>query len=212
MHMLHMVRAIGEEHLAVAERAAEYTDLRSGAESRRKETVGVEALEPLAVEPIGVGPTGSALGLAGIDQEYLQAPGLQELKQGHPVHPGRCHRDGGHATVKEPVGQGVKVSGEGTETTHRLGVAPRRHGDPVLGFADVKARGMGVADLESVREHGGEREHRRRGRWTRGKAIVFVGRHGSLRKLGTRHGTAVGAGGRKNVQSPKRDQDEACHQ
>jgi hypothetical protein len=34
--MLNMVRAIGEEHLAVAERAAEHTDLLSGAESRRK--------------------------------------------------------------------------------------------------------------------------------------------------------------------------------
>jgi hypothetical protein len=52
----------------------------------------------------------------------------------------------------------------------------------VLGFADVNARGMGVADLEGVREHGGEREQRRRDRWTRVKAIVFVGRHGSLRK------------------------------
>src|SRR5207302_4281222 len=158
MHMLNMVRAIGEKPLAVTEIAAEHTDLLSGAESRRKETVGVEALEPLAVEPIGFGPTGGALGLAGIDQEYLQAPGLQELKQGNPVDPGRFHRDGGHATLNEPVGQGVKVSGEGAETTHGLRVATRRHGDPVLGFADVNASGMGVADLEGVREQGGERE------------------------------------------------------
>jgi hypothetical protein len=179
---LHMVRAIGEEHLAVAERAAEHTDLLSGAESRRQETVGVEALEPRAVEPIGCGPTGSALGLAGIDQESLQAPGLQARKQGHPGDPSRCHRDGGHAPVNAPVGQGVKVNGAGAETPHGLGGAPRRHGDPVLGFAAVNASGMGVADLESVSEHGGEREQRRRGRWTRGKAIIFVGRHDSRRK------------------------------
>src|SRR5438105_6169252 len=124
MHMLNMVRAIGEKHLAVTEIAAEHTDLLSGAESRRKETVGVEALEPLAVEPIGFGPTGGALGLAGIDQEYLQAPGLQELKQGNPVDPGRFHRDGGHATLNEPVGQGVKVSGEGAERRTGCGSRP----------------------------------------------------------------------------------------
>jgi hypothetical protein len=41
---------------------------------------------------------------------------------------------------------------------------------------------MGVADLEGVREHGRARQRRRRGRWTRGKTIVFVGRHGSLRQ------------------------------
>jgi hypothetical protein len=76
MPMLNRVRAIGEEQLAVAERAAEPTDLLSGAESRRKEAVGVEALEPLAGEPIGCGPTGGALGLAGLNQEDLQASGL----------------------------------------------------------------------------------------------------------------------------------------
>jgi hypothetical protein len=177
-----MVRAIGEEHLAMAERAAEPTDLRSGAESRRKEAVGVAALAPRAVEPIGFGPTGGARGLAGSDQEDLQAPGLPELKQGNPGAPGRCHRDGGHATGKEPGGQGVKVSGAGAETTHGLGGTTRRHGDPGLGFADVKASGMEVADLEGLREHGGERERRRRGRWARGKARVVVGRHGSLQK------------------------------
>ena len=56
--------------------------------------------------------------------------------------------------VNEPVGQGVEVGGEGAETTHGLGVAPRGHGDPVLGFADVDARGMGVAELEGVGERG----------------------------------------------------------
>src|SRR5205807_3383223 len=35
---------------------------------------------------------------------------------------------------------------------HGLGVAPRGHGDPVLGFADVDASGMGVADLEGVQQ------------------------------------------------------------
>jgi hypothetical protein len=114
----------------------------------------VQALEPLAVEPIGLRSTGDALGLAGIDQEHLHAARFQELKEGNPVDAGRFHRDGGDATVNEPVGQGVEVGGERTETAHGLRVAPRRHGDPVLGFADVDARGVGVADLEGVGEHG----------------------------------------------------------
>jgi hypothetical protein len=179
--MLQRGRARGEEPLAVTARAAAHTDRLSGAASRRQETVGVEALAPRAVAPIGCGPTGGALGLAGIAQAYLQAPGLQALQPGKPGDPGRGHRDGGHATVQEPGGQGVKGSGEGAATTPGGRGAPRRHGAPVLGGADVQARGRGGAALEGVRAHGGEREPRRRGRGTRSKAIVFVGRHGSLR-------------------------------
>ena len=149
-----MVGGVGEQHLAVAQVAAEHAHLIVRAEGPGEQPVGVQALEPLAIEPIGFRSTGGALGLAGIDEEDLHAPGLQQLKQGNPVDPGRFHGDGGHATVNEPVGQGVEVGGEGAETAHGLGVAPRGHGDPVLGFADVDARGVGVADLEGFGEHG----------------------------------------------------------
>ena len=154
MHMLNMVRSVGEEHLAVTQIAAEHTDLISGAESCREQTIGVEALEPLAVEPIGFRAPRSALGLPGVDQEDLETACLQELEQGNPVDAGRFHGDGTHATVNEPVGEGVEVDGEGAETAHGLRVAPRGHGHPVLGFADVDAGGMGVADVEGVGKHG----------------------------------------------------------
>ena len=55
---------------------------------------------------------------------------------------------------KEPVGQGVAVDGERAETAHGLRDAPRGHGDPVLGFADINACGAGVADLEGLSEDG----------------------------------------------------------
>jgi hypothetical protein len=60
----------------------------------------------------------------------------------------------------------------------------------VLGFADVDARGVGVADLEGFGEQGRWRE--RRGRWTRVKKKVFVGCHGNLRKWGTDEGQPWG--------------------
>jgi Transposase DDE domain len=63
----------------------------------------MQALQPRAIEPIGFGSAGDALGLARIDQEHLQAPGLSQCKQGNPVAPGGFHGDGGDATVEEPV-------------------------------------------------------------------------------------------------------------
>jgi len=152
--MLYVVRAIGEEHLAVAQIAAEHADLVGGAKGGGEEPVGMQALQPLAIETIGFRSAGDTLGLAWIDQEHLHAPGLSQFKQGNPVDPGGFHGDGGDATVDEPVGHGVEVSGEGAETAHGLGVAPRGHGDPVLSLANVDARGMGVADLEGVGERG----------------------------------------------------------
>ena len=92
--------------------------------------------------------------MPGVDQQDLHAPRFQELKKGNPVDASRFHRDGGDSTVNEPVSQGVEVDGERAETAHRLGVAPRGHGNPVLGLPDVEASGVGVADLEGFGEYG----------------------------------------------------------
>ena len=145
---------VGEQHLAVAQVPAEHAHLIVRAEGPGEPPVSVQALEPLTVEPIGLWSTGGALRLTGVDQQDLPASRFQELKEGNPVDAGRCHSDGGHATVNEPVGQGLEVSGERAKTAHGLGVATRRHGDPVLGFADVDASSVGVADLEGFGEHG----------------------------------------------------------
>jgi hypothetical protein len=154
VHGLHMVRAVGEEPLTVTESAAEHAELIVGAEGGGEPSRGVEALQPLAVEPIGVRSSGGACGVPKVDEEDLDAARLHECKHGNPGDPGRCHRDSGDPVVKEPVSQGVTVGGAGAETAHGLGVAPRGHRDPVLGFADVDARGVGVADLEGVGKHG----------------------------------------------------------
>ena len=136
------------------QRAAQHAHVGLGPKGPSEEPVGMQTLQPRAIEAIGFRAAGDAFGLAGIDQEHLQAPGFSQCKQGNPVDPGGFHGDSGDATVDEPVSQGVEVSGEGAETAHGLGVAPRGHGDPVLGFADINACGVGVADLEGLSEDG----------------------------------------------------------
>jgi hypothetical protein len=152
--MLHMVGGVGQEPLPVTERAAQPAHVGLGPQGTREEPVGLQTLQPLASEAIGCRSAGDPLGLAGIHQEPLEAPGLQERKQRQPGDPGRCHGDGGHATVHKPVGEGVEVGGARAKTAPGLRGAPRGHRAPVLGFADVDASGMGVADLECVGEHG----------------------------------------------------------
>jgi len=148
MPMLNMVGAIGEKHLAVAEITAEHAHLISGAEGRGEQAVGVQALQPLAVEPIGFRSSRGALGLPGVDQEDLDAARLLKFEEGNPVDLGGFHRHRGDAAVEEPVGEDIKINGERAETAHRFGGAIRWHSHPVLGFADIDPRRMGVGEWE----------------------------------------------------------------
>ena len=152
--MLNMVGGVGQQHLPMTQRAAQHAPVGVRPKGASQEPIGLQGLPPRAIEPIGFGAAGDALGLAGIDQEHLQASGLSQFTQGNPVDPSGFHGDSGDAPVDEPIGQGGKSSGEGADTAHGLGVAPRGHGDPGLGFADVEARGVGGADLEGLREDG----------------------------------------------------------
>ena len=81
----------------------------------------MQALQPLAVEPIGFRSSRGALGLPGVDQEDLDTARLQEFKQGNPVDPGGFHGHRGDTAVEKPVGEGLEVSGEGAEPADRLG-------------------------------------------------------------------------------------------
>ena len=122
-----------------------------GPKGASEQPVGMQALQPLAIESIGFRTAGSALGLTRINQEDLHATGFQEFEEGNPVDASGFHGDGGDAAVDEPVGQDVEVGGEGAETAYGLGGAIRGHGHPVLGFADVDAGGVRIEDLLGAR-------------------------------------------------------------
>ncbi len=83
-----MVGCGGHEHLPMTQRAAQHAYVGVRPKGASEEPIGMQALQPLAIEPIGFWSAGDALGLAGIDQEHLQAPGLSKFKEGNPVDPG----------------------------------------------------------------------------------------------------------------------------
>jgi hypothetical protein len=83
-----MVGGVGNEHLPVTQRAAQYAHVGLGPKGASEQAVGMQALQPLAIEPIGFRATGGTLGLPGVDEEDLHAPGLSQFEQGHPVDTG----------------------------------------------------------------------------------------------------------------------------
>jgi hypothetical protein len=67
----------------------------------------MKPLQPLAVMDIALGPPFDLLHLWRIDQEHLEAPGLLELKQRDPIHPGRFQGYGREPAHGQPVSQGL---------------------------------------------------------------------------------------------------------
>jgi len=86
--MLNMVGRIGHEHLPVTQVTAQHAHLVSGPKGASEQPIGMHALQPLAIKPIGLGPAGGALGLAGIDQQDLHATSFQKFEEGNPVDAG----------------------------------------------------------------------------------------------------------------------------
>jgi hypothetical protein len=82
--MLPMVGGVGQEHLPVTERAAQHAHVGLGPQGASQPAVGMPAWQPLAIEPSGCRSAGSALRLAGSDQEDLHAPSLSQFEQGNP--------------------------------------------------------------------------------------------------------------------------------
>jgi hypothetical protein len=84
------------------------------------------------------------LGVAGIDQKDLETAFVEQFEYWDPVDAGRFHDDRLDAAFREPIGQSVKVTGEGAKTANRIGCAIRSHRRHVHGRADVNRRRIGM--------------------------------------------------------------------
>jgi hypothetical protein len=68
----------------------------------------------------------------GIDQLDVKAALFEHFEQGNPVHPGRLHHHGVNLTLPQPLGQGVEIGRKRPKALHRLLIAIRGHGHPVV--------------------------------------------------------------------------------
>ena len=65
------------------------------------------------------------LGIAGVDQQHLEAALIQDLESRDPADAGGLHDHRPHPALSEPVGKAVQIAGERAEAAHRLGVTAR---------------------------------------------------------------------------------------
>ncbi len=95
--LLHVLGVRGcqlNQGVPVPEEGPHGTDRLRRAEGPPQETDGMQILEPLAVLDVGL-PAGHVLDVARIHQTHRQAPRLEDLVEGDPVHAGGLHGHGG---------------------------------------------------------------------------------------------------------------------
>jgi hypothetical protein len=150
--VLDVLGAVAQEHRPLAEEAPQEGDVSGGAEGAVEQAEGVELLDPLAIEDVGLA-AGDVLHAAGVDETDLEAPIFEDLDEGDPVDAGGLHGDGGDPASSEPVGEGVEVGGEGVELPHVLafGVGAWGNCGEVGMGADIDAGGVGVELREGRR-------------------------------------------------------------
>ena len=138
-----------DELVAMPHQGAEGGDRGVGPDAPTQQPKGVQLLEPLAVEDVGLAARDAFDG-SGVHQQDLESVCFQNLVERDPVDPGRLHRDRLDAAGLEPRGQRFEIVGEAAELSHcRLGpTGGHRH--PVARATDVDARRIEMNRLEQL--------------------------------------------------------------
>jgi len=117
------------------------------AERPRQQPEGVQLLNPLAIDHIGLAP-GHVLDVMRIDQLDIESPAFEQFEQGYLVDTGRFHGDGGDPTALQPIGQALEIGGERRKLLHRLRISIGRNGDKMAARANIDSSGVEVDALQ----------------------------------------------------------------
>ena len=152
--MLHAPRERADQRLPLSHEAPQDADRVLRPEGAAEQPEGVQLLDPLAIQDVALASR-HVLQPAGLDQLHLETPPFQQLEQGDPIDPGGLHGDRRHAALRQPVGDGLQVRGEGAEGPYGLRVASLRNTDEMHGGPNVDACGVEVDLLQLGRHRGG---------------------------------------------------------
>src|SRR5262249_3164847 len=115
LHVLDVAGAVLDQLGALTQVVAQDGDVGGGAEGARQQAVGVQALDPLAVELVGLGPALDATGGAGGHQDDVGAAAFEGGGEGLRVGAGGVRGPGGGAPHRAPGGGGGGAVGRGAE-------------------------------------------------------------------------------------------------
>ena len=150
LHVLDVLGGMLHQHGPLPQVAAQAADLILGPEGPRQQTVGMQLLQPLAVQHVRF-PARHVLDASGVHQQHLEPALLQHAEERYPVDPGRLQDHRLHTAFGKPVGQAVQVRREGLKLPHRLLRSVGGNRCIVAAGAHVDARRVQVQQGQSRR-------------------------------------------------------------
>src|SRR4030095_2355312 len=152
LHALGVDGSALHQSLAVAQKGAQGRDRGGRAEAAAQQSGAIDLLEPLAVHDIGFAAR-DVLYVTRVNEDYVEAPRLEDLVEGDSVDAGGFHRHCGDAAGRAPVGEAVELGGNGLERAYGGRVTVGGDGDVMLLGPAVDASGIRV-DPGQAREAG----------------------------------------------------------
>jgi len=148
LHALDLRRLLLNQGRAVPHTGAQPADFRRRPERCRQQTAGVQLLQPLAVQPVGLASAGHVLRVPGVHEAGLQTVVLQHLVQRDPVHARRLHGHRAYAALQQPRRDRFQFHRVSAEAAHPLPVVLARNADPHLRGPHINAGCIRVDHLE----------------------------------------------------------------
>jgi hypothetical protein len=154
LHMLTMLDRHVDQIVSMAEETTELAEGLRRPQRRRQQPLRMPFLAPPTLAAIRFRTLRDIFDVAGIDESNLKAAGLEDVKQGHPVHSGGFHHDGGNPTGRSPVSEPMQITGNRAKFLDRLDIPIRRYTHPMLLSPHIDAGGMRVEEGHIVGRRG----------------------------------------------------------
>lgn len=138
-----------DEIIAVADVSAKRTDLRGRDEGATQKAVGVELLDPLAVENVRL-LAGDILDMASVDDKDFKAASFKDFEGGDPVDTGGLHGNGIDLSSFEPISEGMEISGESGEFADGSVETTLGNSGPNLLITNIETGSIEIDLLESL--------------------------------------------------------------
>ena len=142
VQVLHRLDGHLEQSVPMAEETAEPAQVLRRTARRRQQAITRQSLPPWTIAALRCRAARDMRDVAGMDQGDRTPASLEDLQPWHPLHTRGFHGHRRDTTGSEPVGQAMHVTGKGAQFLERLGIAVRRHTDPVLFSPHIDAGGM----------------------------------------------------------------------
>ena len=154
LHVLDMMGGVADLHLPLPPVGTHREHGIGRPKRRAQETVGMQALNPLRIQHVGLRPCAATRKLPRFDQIDLETLRFEELEQGNPVDSGGFQSNRLDTALLQPRDDLVEIDGVGAELADWVGVAIRRDADHVHVGMDVDSGRVRVDDAERRRRSG----------------------------------------------------------